>query len=651
MIDKKAAQPQIRRRSLCVGRGLIFFTAWLLVGICLFPQEKKVIVTTEKANIYAEPYVRSYLIESVKLGTVLDLFQTSKVNDTWYYVRFQSRRYGGPVMGFIKDSQVEPFSGDNPPVLKPQEKQAAPLPPPPTIKKTLRKKSEPAEEKKPPVKETAAEEKPPEVKAKAAPKKREEPKESIVKIEELPAETATPSHMNIFLSSPADELDSDIWLSTRMEFTNTPIPLTAGMHTPAASSQLQGKAWKVQAPPPKPVAPPSLVTLSEKIKLSQETDSFYVQLGYAGFSSFRSFEMEGPNRIVIDLYDLPESAGFERHRVNDRGIDNIRVGMFQSDIARVVFDFTQEILPYRIDQTESGLKIQFRPSEPAESQPVETRTEAVKEAQPAPEPEKEPEIHIEETLHATEIPSAAVPFLKEHQVPENERLFLEITGQTIKTALPIRFPPDLSVFHTPLEETFWEIVQVQAVQEAPSPKAKSLDLPLPEAKLPEIKQPEPPQPSLFALGLGYGASKGGMGGHVQFNLSKSLAVHAGIGYYPAALIYSETDWVNNTVLYSAGFKYYLPFGTEQVRPYLNLQYGGFTVEAVQIIEGIWEYEFIYRNEQKALFGPQALIGGEIRLGRFGFNAAVGAAYALTDWEWLSQDLYFTFDVGLLFYLK
>ncbi len=672
-------EPQSQRRKPCLGviGVLLFFPVWFFMSVCLFPQVKKVIVTTEKADIYAEPYARSYLIENVKRGTVLDLFQMSKVNDTWYYVRFQSRRYGGPVMGFIKDSQVEPLSGDTPPLSKSQDKQAAPLPPPPPVQKTIPKKSELAAELKPPIKEATAE---------------EEPKTPVTKIEESPVDTAMLSHTDIFLSSPADALDSVIWLTTRMEFAATPIPLAGSMQTQAAPSQLQGQSWQIQAPAPKPVVPvkaetpppernretrdsgpPSPVMLSEKIQLAQEADSFYIQLGYAGFSSFRSFELKDPNRIVIDLYDLPESAGFERHQINDRGIDNIRVGMFQSDIARVVFDFTQEILPYRIDQTETGLKIQFRFSEPAGSPSGETLMDT------------EPEIHIEKTLHATKIPSAAVPFLKEYQAPENERLFLEISGQAIETALPIRYPPDLSIFHIPLEETFWEEVHVQAVQEAARPQAKRLDLPVPEAALPEkiqlektqpeTKQPEPrveketkkppekePEqfpymqpkpsgPSLFTLGFGYGASKGGMGGHVQYNLSHSLAVHAGVGYYPAALIYSETDWVDNTVLYSAGFKYYFPLSTERIRPYLNLQYGGFTVEAVQIIEGIWEYEFIYRNEQKALFGPQALIGGEIRLGRFGFNAAAGVAYALTNWEWLPQDLYFTFDIGLLFYLK
>ena len=72
---------------------------------------------------------------------------------------------------------------------------------------------------------------------------------------------------------------------------------------------------------------------------------------------------------------------------------------------------------------------------------------------------------------------------------------------------------------------------------------------------------------------------------------------------------------------------------------------------MQIIEGIWDYEFIYRNEQKTLLGPQALLGGEFHLGPLKLNAAAGVAYALTDWEWLSQDFYFTFDLGFMFSLK
>ncbi len=45
------------------------------------------------------------------------------------------------------------------------------------------------------------------------------------------------------------------------------------------------------------------------------------------------------------------------------------------------------------------------------------------------------------------------------------------------------------------------------------------------------------------------------------------------------------------------------------------------------------------------------MGGEFHLGPLTLNAAGGAAYALTDWEWLPRDLYFTFDLGILFTLK
>jgi hypothetical protein len=160
----------------------------------------------------------------------------------------------------------------------------------------------------------------------------------------------------------------------------------------------------------------------------------------------------------------------------------------------------------------------------------------------------------------------------------------------------------------------------------------------------------PQGPPKLTLGLGYGASYGGIGGFLQFSPWKNLALHAGIGYYPTSLIYSETDWVENPMLYSVGIKYFIPIFSQKVRPYLNLQYGGFAVEAVQIIEGIWNYDYVYRNEQKELFGPQALVGCEISLGILGFSAAAGASYALTDWEWLPQKVYFTFDLTLQFHL-
>ncbi|NOR15950.1 MAG: hypothetical protein GQ544_09610, partial [Candidatus Aminicenantes bacterium] len=166
---------------------------------------------------------------------------------------------------------------------------------------------------------------------------------------------------------------------------------------------------------------------------------------------------------------------------------------------------------------------------------------------------------------------------------------------------------------------------------------------------PQVRPPRETGP--VTLSLGVGTSTGGAGGFFQYNTKAGLALHAGIGMYPTSFIYSDTDWVKNEMLYSVGVKYYLPFKSQYLRPYFDVQYGGFTIEAVQIIVGIWEYQYIYKNEQKALYGPTALVGGEVRLGTLGLNLAAGVSYAATAWEWKSQDLYFSFDFSLIYTVK
>jgi hypothetical protein len=54
-------------------------------------------------------------------------------------------------------------------------------------------------------------------------------------------------------------------------------------------------------------------------------------------------------------------------------------------------------------------------------------------------------------------------------------------------------------------------------------------------------------------------------------------------------------------------------------------------------------------EQKTLWGPSGLAGVELRTGRFGISAAVGAAYATTSWEYLKDKVSFVFDTGLVFH--
>lgn len=170
---------------------------------------------------------------------------------------------------------------------------------------------------------------------------------------------------------------------------------------------------------------------------------------------------------------------------------------------------------------------------------------------------------------------------------------------------------------------------------------------------PQVRPPQPTRPptggrrpARLSISLGYGSSFGGAGGSLQVYLSRNLALHGGFGVYPTTVVYSDTDWVKNETLWSAGLRWYPAPGSEKLAPYLDAQYGGLTVEAAQVITGIYNYSFLFRHEQKALWGPSLLGGLEIRFNRLVLNGGLGISYSLTDWDVLDRRVFFAFEAGL-----
>jgi len=154
---------------------------------------------------------------------------------------------------------------------------------------------------------------------------------------------------------------------------------------------------------------------------------------------------------------------------------------------------------------------------------------------------------------------------------------------------------------------------------------------------------------LITFGIGYGQSHGGAGGFIQFNTKAGLSFHGGIGYFPAYLIYSGSDWVRSTMLFSGGLKYYLPLRVNPLSLYLDLQFCGIGVEAAHIFSGVFYNGPLFDNVQKTLWGPSLLGGVEVKMGMIGLNGALGFSYNITEAEWLDQNIFLTFDFGLLVY--
>ncbi|MDH4270879.1 MAG: hypothetical protein OEW18_02760 [Candidatus Aminicenantes bacterium] len=327
-----------------------------------------------------------------------------------------------------------------------------------------------------------------------------------------------------------------------------------------------------------------------------------------------------------------------------------RVSGFVQDSAVELVDAT---IPPVSEPKKAPEKVESRPPIPPPVAPTPAKEEAKPEPQPPPKVKAklEPPVPPEwsEALVFTQLPkskSYSSPFktapLQELSWKVEEPVPVEEEKTPVKVeAAP---PPDKKKEAEPREVP------------PPSPATKKKE---PKTIKPEVEPVKPqtirptrtpaPRKSLgrLAFGLGYGASFGGAGACLQLNTGIGIAVHAGAGIFPTTLVYSDSDWVQNKPLWSIGIKYYLPVKSPLFYPYVDIQYGGLRVEAAQVVIGIWDYDYIYSQEQKSLWGPSFLAGVEIRKGRFGICGALGISYVTTSWDFLQNRVSLSFDTSLV----
>ncbi len=295
-----------------------------------------------------------------------------------------------------------------------------------------------------------------------------------------------------------------------------------------------------------------------------------------------------------------------------------------------------------------------------------------KEAEPAIE---QVELKVEEFVDVSSLPSPISYILPQAESRFEPKTFISVETKPAITESQkqeeavkdiIKEIPEKLEERRPPEK---ELTQPETTQSEPVEKKKPVQkeeepakTPKPEEKqvVPQIRRDRPPQSkkpkfpgdwSFLTLGAGYGPSQGsGFGGILQLNTKMGFSIHIGAGYYPTSYYYSEYDWAKDRVLYNIGVKYYLPFGKNNFRPYLDIQYGGISVEAVRVVTGIWYYQYVYKNIQKTLLGPSLLAGIELKLGTFGLHGALGLSYTQMDWDYWERNYFLTADVGLLLYL-
>jgi len=82
-----------------------------------------------------------------------------------------------------------------------------------------------------------------------------------------------------------------------------------------------------------------------------------VSVAIDGEFIYQLAELSGPLRLVIDLSPVNQILCPPTTDVHDFGILRIRTAIFQPFIARVVFDFQDQLPNYQVSRTEEGLKV------------------------------------------------------------------------------------------------------------------------------------------------------------------------------------------------------------------------------------------------------------------------------------------------------
>jgi hypothetical protein len=103
---------------------------------------------------------------------------------------------------------------------------------------------------------------------------------------------------------------------------------------------------------------PAPATLKE-ISSQKEGSRLQVVIKVDGNFKYEVSELGMPNRLMVDLTSVEKILASPYVQIDDTGVMDIRVGQFQAQVARVVFDLAEKIPAHSVSSIEGGLKVTF----------------------------------------------------------------------------------------------------------------------------------------------------------------------------------------------------------------------------------------------------------------------------------------------------
>ena len=126
----------------------------------------------------------------------------------------------------------------------------------------------------------------------------------------------------------------------------------------------------------------------KKISLKRLENKLEVHIEVDKLLSYKSFPLSNPKRFVIDLFQVKKFSCDSRIEVTDFGIKAIRVGKFQPDVTRVVFDLAESPPSYKIQESSKGLIAIFWFGEEKKEKVLEETLPEIQKEIPKKEEEK-----------------------------------------------------------------------------------------------------------------------------------------------------------------------------------------------------------------------------------------------------------------------